>query len=290
MERERTMMRIVGSFLRHLWRKSDRDDALFLASGMAFNLLLCLAPILLLWTYVLGLWFQSSEATAFVDEILATAFPRQPMAKEIRLNISTALAEIVAHRTSFGLLSITVLIAASASLFSSTRTVLNRVFRIRSRHSLLISYTLDFSLVLALTTLILATTSLTWLYRGLRGMQGSLPPQFEMYIYAIPELVSIPLILFFCFLFYRYVPAQRVPRGAAFVAAATTSITWELSARIFAWYLSTLSGWTRTYGTYAFIIVLMLWVFYSSLIFVLGAEVGYVYQRAKRLRSRALEG
>lgn len=286
---EKAMAAAVWKFVYALSTKCINDDVLFLASGMAFNFLICLLPIFLLWIYVLGMWFPSSDSIAFVDQILSTAFPSQPYALDIRAGISTILEQIMANGKSFGLLSVGVLLIASASLFSSTRSVLDRAFEVRHRHPILLNYVFDLLLVLGLTALILGTTSLTWVFRALHGLDKYLPPRDLQWIDSLrstPELISIPLIFICCYLFYRYIPSQKIKKPTCLVSAAITSITWELSARIFAWYLSTLTSFGKIYGTYAFILVLMLWTFYSSAIFVLGAEAGHVLEVQGWLRKR----
>ena len=279
-ENEKMVARVVILFIRRLWRKMHQDDILLLASAIAFNVLLCLLPILLLWIYILGLWLQSEEAIRFVDRLIAIAFPQQSEALELRKTISSILEGIVANRGRLGVLSLLLLVAASASLFTSTRSVLHRVFNITRPRHFLVSYLADLSLVLALTLLIVLTTSVSWIYRTIRHLQEMLPIDpslnFLSLLGMIPDFLSLLIVLFLCFLLYRYVPAERIGSRTAFVSAATTSLIWEISARLFAWYLSTLTPLSKLYGTYAFIVVLLLWTFYSSLIFVIGAEVGQV--------------
>jgi len=270
----------IGNFGRRLWIKINQDEILFLASGMAFNVLLCLLPILLLLIYMLGIWFQSGETIRFVDSILATVFPNQPYALAIRENISSILAEIVAQRKSLGLLSLAVLMVASASLFSSMRSVLHRVFEVRARRHFVISYLFDLLLVLGVTLLILLTTSLRWIYGLIRRIEDFMPGEvgrnFHDLLGIAPDLISAGVVVLLCYLLYRHVPTERTPTRIAFISAVTTCVIWEISGRLFAWYLGTLTSFNKTYGAYAFLIVLMVWIFYSSVIFVFGAEVGQV--------------
>ena len=102
LEKEKQVIQSMSDFLKQLWTKITEDEILFLASGMAFNVLLCLIPILLLWIYVLGIWFPSSDTIWFMDQILERAFPDQPYALAIRQGISSILAEIAINRKSFG--------------------------------------------------------------------------------------------------------------------------------------------------------------------------------------------
>ena len=52
----------------------------------------------------------------------------------------------------------------------------------------------------------------------------------------------------------------------------------ELSRHLFAWYISTVTDYGKFYGTYAVIVSIAIWVYYSSLIILLSAELGkYIY-------------
>lgn len=276
--KEKEAGRAVWNFLKSLWNKIRQDNILFLASGMSFNMLLCLIPILLLWIYIFGILFQSADTIQFLDRILITAFPNQPHALTIRQSISSVLEEIVTHRKSFGLLSTAVLLATSASLFSSARSVLNQVFALSDKRHFLISYLVDLALVLGLTLLIIFTASLSLAYRTFQQFRKFIPYLSDLDHYGIwggaTDLLSWIAILVLCYLLYRYIPSERIEHRIAWISAAVTSFIWEISGRLFAWYLTTLTPFSKIYGTYAFILVLMVWVFYSSIIFILGAEIG----------------
>ncbi len=276
------MVDMVLHFLRTVWMKMWEDDILFLASGMAFNVLLCLLPILLLWMYVMGLWFRSSDSIHLVDRVLDWGFPDQPYTEAIRNGISAILTNVVADRRSFGVLSAVALLMTAASLFSSTRSVLHRVFAMTCNRPFFITWLVNIGQVLALTLLILGITSMMWLLRLIRQVQFLLPDLdhslVSTWFETMVSMTSLPVIFLLCYLFYRHVPSQRIPSRVAMVAAGTTSLIWEVSGRLFGLYLGHLASYNRLYGAYAFILVLMLWIFYSSAIFVLGAEVGQVWR------------
>lgn len=260
--------------------KLQKDDVFFLSSGLAFNVLICLLPILLSFIYVIGLVFQSENTIEVIDNLLVTAFPNQPHAITIRKLISTILSEIVANRKSLGALSLFVLIFISASLFSAMRSVLHRVYEIADRRHLLVSYIIDVLLVLASTVLIVSTILLRSFYHMLKNAIHEIPAihwfGYSYFVEFFAACASIPLILLSCYLMYRYVPVRIVSKKMAFVSALTTTFLWEVAARVFSWYLSTFKSFSKTYGAYAFLIVLLVWVFYSCLVFVIGAEVGKV--------------
>ncbi|MEE9288065.1 MAG: YihY/virulence factor BrkB family protein, partial [Bacteroidota bacterium] len=95
-----------------------------------------------------------------------------------------------------------------------------------------------------------------------------------------------PLISFFLttlmfYIAYRYIPNERPMPRVALISAVTTGVFWELASRGFSLYLSELRPFARVYGTYAFLLVTLVWVYYSSLMFVVGGEMGQLYRERK---------
>jgi membrane protein len=67
------------------------------------------------------------------------------------------------------------------------------------------------------------------------------------------------------------------------VAAVWTTVLWELVRNLFGYYISHIANINKIYGTYALIIVVAFWIYYSSVLFILGAEIGQLYR--ERLES-----
>jgi membrane protein len=84
-----------------------------------------------------------------------------------------------------------------------------------------------------------------------------------------------PLIITFILFInlYRWVPNSEISWKAAFWSALTVTVLWETASTGFRWYLSSgLSDFELVYGSLSTIVVLMLWIYLSSLIIFLGAH------------------
>ncbi len=90
---------------------------------------------------------------------------------------------------------------------------------------------------------------------------------------------------------YKYLPIRRVTTQSAWVASGFTSICFEAARSAFAM-------WTRTgfnpggmyRGTLTAIVFVVVWCYYAALIFILGGEVGQVFElrRVRRLQREVL--
>ena len=107
-----------------------------------------------------------------------------------------------------------------------------------------------------------------FLYLGVRGEFGSL---FLAFFFTA--------CLFF--FLYKFVPYRRMPTKAALYAALTASILWEVAKQIFHFYLLSLADVGKVYGPFTLLFALVLWVYYSCIIFIVGAEMGWMWSQRK---------
>ena len=90
------------------------------------------------------------------------------------------------------------------------------------------------------------------------------------------------------------IPMVRTPLflglGAAWVGALFTTVLFEAARAIFAAYVDTFNPGSLYTGTLTAIVVVVLWTYYAALIFILGGEVGQVYElrRVRRLQREIL--
>jgi membrane protein len=92
----------------------------------------------------------------------------------------------------------------------------------------------------------------------------------------IDLFVSFGLLTFLVAVIYKVVPAVRIAWRDAWVGAAVTSMLFTLGKWLIGWYLvhSTI---TSAYGAAGSLIVILLWVYYSAQVCLIGAEFTWVY-------------
>jgi membrane protein len=74
-----------------------------------------------------------------------------------------------------------------------------------------------------------------------------------------------------------------LPRFVLFLSTGISVIAIELARYIFAWYISSISNYGKFYGTYAVIISMAVWLYYSSLIILLSAEISkFIYDKMNK--------
>jgi len=276
----------VGSvawwYLRSIGRKIASDDVLFLASGIAFNGLITLIPLLLLGAAALGTFLNSSEfGVQRAHDILNTLFPAQPFSTSIKESLLAVISDIIVHRQTLGLFGVIVLLYTATSLFDSVRSALHTIYNVPKSRGVLRSLVRHLGFVFLAFLLFIGSSVSVWFVSILQGLAVHVPgfsvlalPSFSD---AAPILTIFVLTVFMFYVIYRHIPDTVPPRTAAVISTITTSVLWVLSGRLLNLYLSSFSTIATIYGPYAFILVLLIWVYYSSIVFIIGAIVGQVY-------------
>ena len=94
----------------------------------------------------------------------------------------------------------------------------------------------------------------------------------------------LPLVFTYCmfFLVYKVIPNKTVHFKPALKAALFASLLWELAKHLFAWYVTNIATYSIFYGSLSALVVFVLWVYYSSMILVVGGELLYILEEDRQ--------
>ena len=284
--RIRTTFRSFRYYLKGLHTRFTEENILLLSSGIAFNTILCLIPLLLVLTSALSIFLQSAAASQRTNEILAGIFPSQAYGKEIRTSVLKLVSDVVQYRRRFGLYGIGILLWTSASLFNSIRVALNRIYRLKTTKLMILSIVENILLVIVLGVLFLLANTFTWLIQLVESWAREVFPDqgtdFKMVSSSVSLVISYSMAFVIFFIVNRYIPDKRIPSRVAFVAALTTTSLWWIAGKGFGWYLLTFHPYGKVYGAYTFLFVFLVWIYYSSLVFNIGVIMGELYKERNR--------
>lgn len=114
----------------------------------------------------------------------------------------------------------------------------------------------------------------------LRYMPGLLISRESLLWDLLTRFISWVLTFFMFWLIYRFLPHvqskqhRRIAVGAAMIAA----VGWEIAKIMFTRFLGNLSRYEVAYGSVAGVVLTMMWIYFSSLIILLGAEVAAAFE------------
>ncbi|MEP7000901.1 MAG: YihY/virulence factor BrkB family protein [bacterium] len=285
----------LRDYARRVWDNSGEDNVLFLAGGIAFNILLAVVPfvLLLVWflTYLLNQ--SSSGANDIVMHYLDRLVPAHQEAADSPYH--KLLGDILNAHAQLPIWSSIGFVWFSTRLFGSLRTVLASVFDIENERSIIAGKIFDIEMTILSTVLITANTLITTYVLlatnnsvqvledlGIRKDVMGQAKAWGSYIVAFVLLATM------FFTLYKYLPVRRVRTKTAWVAAVFTTVMFEIAKFVFALYASSFNPGSLYTGSIAAVVGLVVWVYYAALVFIVGGEVGQVYE-LRRTRKRQRE-
>jgi membrane protein len=275
MEQKKSLLN-VGKYTVTQWIE---DEPFQLAAALSYYTLFSLAPLMIILIAVAGFAFGREAAQNQIVETIQGMIG-QGSAKAIQDLIqnasNTPKTGIVS--TVFGLVA---LIFGAGGVVGQLQTSLNTIWGVTPKPGqgiwgFIRQRFISFSMILAIGFLLLVSLVVSAFLSGLTQWMGSLFGGTAVLAHALDLLVSFVFITALFAIIYKFLPDVRIEWRDVWVGAALTSFLFTIGKFLIGFYLGS-SGVASTYGAAASLITVLLWVYYSSLIFFLGAEFTQVY-------------
>ncbi len=272
-------------YLGGIYTRGDTHNIFFMANGLSFSIFVCVIPLVLIVFSVVGLVLQkpfvADEINAFVDRVI----PYEKYAAFVKQLVFARVDEFKLYKNLAGVFGFVGLLFASSGLFGSMRTILNQVYRVDAGASILLNKLHDFGLVLVVLAYFLLSITILPALQIVADFADNVGflQRFDLPFLGDLALRAVSFLVIFSALFIMHflVPNERLPKKIVFVSAFSTAILWEMAKELFGLYIANAVNLKRIYGAYILGIAVVFWVYYSSLIFILGAIIGQLYRERK---------
>jgi len=272
----------IGHYFGGLYNRIDDHHVFLNASGLAFELFLCIIPFILIIFAVLGSILASNNIQYQINLLIDTIIPYEEYSEFVKKIIFTRINEVIEYKTIAGIIGGFGLFFAASGLFSSMRTILNQVFGITKSVNLLLGKLRDFALVVMVILIFFLTT----ICAPIIDVLGQSAGQFkELEFFKAPifqhfflSLLSFSIIFVVFSVLYFTVPVKKIKKRAIWISAFWAALLWEAAKQLFGFYLYNFSSFGKIYGTYALVVVVAFWIYFSSVVFIIGAEIGKLFQ------------
>ena len=258
------------------------DSCPLMAASLAFFGLLSMFPLALAGITLLAHLLAGNQ-TALTDfaGFAASFFPGAAgagLTAEIERGVQSIAENTNSTRNS--IIALVSLLWAGRAYFDVLATVLNLIFPGDKPRSFLSHQVTLWSLLFGAGALFLLSSGVSILLSLLQTIGERLP---DFFINRSPVLWDMLgkftgyAITFLMFYFlYRFTPnRQAAPRSRVLLISATVgALGWEIGKWAFGHFLGNVARYQAAYGSVAGVIVTMLWIYYASMIVLLGAEVG----------------
>lgn len=276
--------RTIGAYLRWLWDniwqigwRADGDHVFLLAAGIAFNMAISLVPMILVLLFVLGYVLEPDQVAeqlrVWLDQFIVSPGSQAEIIELVRDQISS----IVANRGIAGVLGFIGLTWTASALASSIRVAVNQILRCREVKFFLIYKAYDILTIALLGLLVFASIVVGPLLQILAGINERLTEAIPIdnIDWFLSEGISFGVAAILFFVIFRFTPYQRQPYVVIISGTIVSAALWMLARLVFGIYLEEFRTFSRVYGAYAFLAAGAFWIYYTALVFLIGAEVAY---------------
>lgn len=259
------------------WRDLFRRKGLLRASSLAYTAIMALIPLLaLLFAIFKGLGLQRLLASHLLPQLTAGS---QEFA---RLILDYIEGTKVASLGAFGVVW---LLVALMILMSNAEEAFNNIWRLPRARAWWRKLTDYLSIFLLFPILMAVAVTMTSAFQRHPTIQGLirdfLPPSFFT-LYNL--LFSFGMAwLGFTFI-YLVMPYTRVRVASALLGGVVAGLLWQGAQWIFHLFQASAPYYNAIYGALYQLLFLVIWIFWSWLIVIYGAEVAYAHQNLERLR------
>lgn len=267
----------IKTILYRLYDIFWEEDILSRSATVAFYLSFSLFPLLLFLVNLFGLIIGSAEDL----RLELFSYLRQIMPYSAYILVQKTIQEVT-ENSSGGKLTIGLAVAlwsASAGM-DSLRVALNHVYKLKETRSWwwVKIESLIFTLILIfLLSFVLGTVFYGWKFLSVLLVLVKFPIQ-SFIVLQIIQWITFILLLFFIFgLLYRYLPNQKEGRCSWVSPGSLTAIVlWVLVTNLFRVYLMYFNNYDKTYGSLGAVIILMLWLYLTALVILIGGSLNSV--------------
>lgn len=253
------------------------DSALSHAAAMAFYAATALAPILLIVISVAGIFVGPEAAQLALSAQLSGLLG--PQGADLLKSVVDSAADAGQGAFAASLAVVTLILGASG-VFGEMQSSLNQIWKVQppatSIRGLIRARAASLGLVASLGFLLLVSLLASAVITAFSDYINARLPVGPVLLSIVNTLVSLTLIAVLFGAIYKVLPDRRLAWRDIRFGAILTAVMFTIGKALIGWYLGT-SAIASSYGAAGSIIILLLWVFYSSAIFLLGAEVTRAY-------------
>ena len=255
------------------------DDASHMAAGIAYYGFLSLFPLILGLIAIFGLFLPSETVQ---KEILDFFEQNLPGAINV---LERNIENVIRYRGAIGGVSLFLLFWTASAMFGAISRAINRAWDARDDRPFWLRKARYLGMALgtgALFLVSLGATSLLSILRTTDLPQAGLAADVSARVLAFLFSAAIFLTL------YKFLPRTKTYWRYVVPGALLAAVLFELAKTLFVVYLDRFADYESVYGSVSSVIVLLLWIFISAFILILGAEFSAEFGRMRRGAGRGV--
>lgn len=262
------MKRKIKGYLKKLFRILEKPEMAILPSNIAFNLILAIIPLLTIIVLIASSFDISIE---LVTKLVQSVMPSQ---------VSNVIIDVISGKgfdTNVGISNFVAFFLASNGTYaiinaSDTLYKIENKDKIKKRVSSLVILVIIIMLLLFLAIVPIFGENIISLMH-----KAKILDVYVDEVIVIFNILKWPLTLFIIYfnikLIYTMAPSKRIKSQETTIGAGFTTIMWIISTAVFKFYLTYFARYDILYGNLSSIIIMLVWFYFISYIFVLGMAI-----------------
>jgi membrane protein len=277
----------IWSILRKTFAAWNEHEAPRLGAALAFYTILSLAPLVIIVLAIVALVFGHATAQSQLLGQVESMIGHQG-SEAVKGMIEQA--QKPASGTVASIIGVITLLFGASGVFGELRSALNRMWDVKrgiegGLWATIKQRFFSFGTVLAVGFLLLVSLTISAALSALGTYFGGFLPVPEFLLSAIDVVVSLAGITALFALIFRYVPDTKIAWKDVWIGAAVTALLFTIGKFLIGLYLGK-AAVGSAYGAAGSLVVVIVWVYYSAMIFLFGAEFTHVLNSGRYGQNR----
>lgn len=258
------------------------NDSFSYASSIAFSTIFSLPAILIIALAIGSTFYERS----IVQDELINQISRL-VGRETAGEVEKILLQASVDNTSLGtkVVGIATLVLSATTVFMSLQSSLNKIWGIKPKPQrgwvkYIINRLLSLAMVISFGFVLLVSLVVDTILVVFQNILARIMEGFTLYLVtAVNLVVSLAFVTVIFGLLFKVLPDARIKWKHVWVGALLTTLLFTIGKYLIGFYLGN-SSFNSAYGAAGSLVVILLWVYYSTVIFLFGAELTSVYAKA----------
>jgi membrane protein len=254
-----------------------KDKCINNAASLAFATLFTIIPFFAMMFPILKIFDADKNIRSLIADKLAAG--NQEVAGKIFSLIDSVNIKII------GFSGIIFLILVVILIISNVERTVNDIWGIKKSRNIFRKVTDFFSILVIVPIFVFISTGITAYLQSQQYVQQIMLLTYVDWLYRLLLSLSPYISVWIAFtFFYLFIPNTKVRLKPAIIAGFTAGTLWQLAHRAYIHFGFIMQKYDIIYGSLSKLPVFMLWIFYSWIIVLFGAEIAFAYQNIKTYR------
>jgi membrane protein len=236
------------------------------AAALAYYTLLSAFPLMLVLGTVLTFFVDSSWAVERITSLLGDFVPEEG-------KIEDAVNQAIASRGQVGLIAFIGLIWGGTRVFGTLTRAMNVAFDADAPYGFFQRLLIETLMLLTIGGFFVLALASGALFDVLWQAPDEVPGSTRTLVVGAEWLLQFVLLLVAFFLIYRFVPNAKQDWRSALAGSAVATVLFIIASTVFQYYVARFGQYNVVYGSLTVVIIILIWIWFSSIIIIYGGEV-----------------